>query len=207
MKVLISVRLIAAILGLATIAIAKDSILIGNQGQKQTDNLIKISFKPPTKFEESEELAKKNGFEKAYKLPAPDGNSRSCVTVSFQKKTEEPGLRNLTEYVNVDLNSFKKSFPNSLIAQVNVQGIIADKFAELDFPMEMFKFKGDRNSTRFDGSDSLTLFFETPSGFWSIVWTVPYQVIQTGFPVFEGFIQDMSVQKLYEAQLKAVKTP
>jgi len=196
MRVLIP-GLFTALLVSTTLAVASDPIVAGKQVQKQTDKSVQISFKPPTRYVESEDTAAQHGLVKYYKLPAPDGNSRSFFTVSFQDKSEEPDIRNLKEYVNVDLNNFKQSFPDSVIAKVKVQGIIAEKFSKLGFPVLMFMFQGNKDSARASG-DSLTLFFETPSGYWSIVWTVPQRSVKTGFPVFEGFIQDMTVQKLYE---------
>jgi hypothetical protein len=157
----------------------------------QVDSTYQLTFKPPVQHVEVAELARKYGLFKLYQLPAPDGRSRSVFTVAFQAKSETPGLRNLTEFVTVDLNNFKAKFPQSVIARVNVQGLIAQKFERLKFPMEMFSLKGSRQGESYNG-DSLVLFFATPGGFWSIVWRVPAQFIQKGFPVFfEPFIQEM----------------
>ncbi len=199
MRVLIP-GLFTVLLVSAATAIAGDPAAAGKQAQKQTDKSAQIAFKPPARYVESEKAAEQHGLVKYYKLPAPDGNSRSFLTVSFQDKSEEPDIKNLKEYVNLDLNNYKQSFPDSVIAKVKVQGIIARKFSKLGFPVLMFMFKGNKDSERVN-SDSITLFFETPAGYWSIAWTVPQRSMKTGFPVFEGFIQDMTVQKLYGPKL------
>lgn len=161
----------------------------------QVDSSVDILFSPPTAHIEVSEIARKNGLVKFYQMPSSDAKpSRSIFTVAFQKKSEIPGMRNLTEFVNVDLNRFKENFPNSIITQVNMRGIIDKKFKGLGFPYEAFMFRGNLHPGSIDG-DSLTLFFETSDGYWSIGWTVPQFAIQNGFPVFEEFISDMIVNK------------
>lgn len=174
-------------------ATAQEPTVILGDGFKpnQIDSTYQITFKSPRQYVEVPELAQKYGFYKYYQMPAPDGRPRSFFTVAFQAKSQAPGLRNLTEFVNADLNEFKAKFPQAIIAKVNVQGIIAQKFGRLEFPMEMFSLKGNKEPGSYAG-DSLVLFFATPGGFWSIVWTVAAQFIQQGFPVFfEPFIQEM----------------
>lgn len=187
----------ALCLGLLMVnAVADEPIVIFGDGfnPNQIDPTYQLTFKPPPQHAEVAELAQKYGFFKFYQLPAPDGRSRSFFTVAFQAKSETPSLRNLTEFVTLDLNDFKAKFPQSVIAQVNVQGLIAQKFERFGFPMEMFSMKGDREGKSNNG-DHLVLFFATPGGFWSIVWTIPAQFIQKGFPVFfEPFIQEMAAE-------------
>lgn len=161
----------------------------------QVDSSIDILFSPPIAHIEVAEIAQKNGLLKFYQMPSSDGKpARSVFTVAFQNKSETPGMRKLSEFVNVELNIFKGTFLNSRITQVNMQGVIDNKFKGLDFPYEAFMFQGNLRPGSIEG-DSLTLFFESNNGYWSIVWTVPQVAIQKGFPVFERFIKDMVVNK------------
>lgn len=164
-------------------------------GKNATDTSVKLSFKPPTGYVEMLDLALKNNLFKLYQLPNPNGASRSFFTVAFQQKSHSDGLRNLNEFVNTDLYHFRQQFPQAIIGRVNWQGIVAEKFSRLGFPMQTYVFKGNQRPQSVNG-DSLTLFFETPAGYWSVAWTVPQPAIQTGLPVFEGFIADMSTEKL-----------
>jgi hypothetical protein len=162
--------------------------------QNQKDSSYELDFRPPPQHVESSDIAIQAGLVKAYKLPAPDGNSRSLFTVAFQKKAERIDTQGLSEFVDVDLRSFKKSFSNGEITQVNIQGRIATKLSNFGFPFQMFIFKGNQRVGSSSG-DALVLFFATPDGFWSIVWTIPQQFIQQGFSVFfEPFIESITAR-------------
>lgn len=188
---------LAAVFALSTTAGAADQHETDSlPGPRLADDSVRISFEPPKGYEEAKVLAAKYGMERAYALPAQEGSSRSFFTVIFKKKSEEPGLRSFREYVDADMKGFKRVFPQAEIIQVNIEGLIREKFSRLGFPMEMYAFKGNKDLISVDG-DSMTVFFETPSGFWSVVWTVPQLAMRMGFPVLEGFIGDMTVEKLY----------
>ena len=180
--------------GSASSAKAQEVEVVSGSGviPNQVDSTYELEFRPPPQHVEAPDIATKNGLFKAYKLPAPDGFSRSFFTVAFQKKAELPGLRTLSEFVDVDLHTFRKNFSNGVIAQVNIQGRIPAKLGGLGFPLEMFMFKGNERPGSRRG-DSLVLIFSTPDGYWSVVWTIPQQFIHQGLPVFfEPFIEGIT---------------
>jgi hypothetical protein len=160
----------------------------------QQDRGYGIGFRPPPQHVEAADVATKAGLVRAYKLPAPDGNSRSFFTVAFQRKAEKAGLRDLTEFAETNVGNFRTTFQSGVVARVNIQGRIPAKFAPLGFPLQMFMFKGNERPGSSNG-DSLVLFFATPDGFWSVVWTIPQQFIEQGLPVFfEPFVDGMTVE-------------
>ena len=164
-RLILTAMLASAFVALgSSFALAQEVITDPGFVPNEEDPTYDLTFQTPPQHIEAADVAAKSGLFKAYKLPAPDGNSRSFITVAFQKKSDQPGLSALSEFVNINLRTFKNNFPNGVIARVNIQGRIPAKLDALGFPLQMYMFKGNDRPGSSSG-DALVLFLPRQVGF------------------------------------------
>jgi len=144
----------------------------------QNDISREIKFITPPGTYDDVEGARKCGIYKLYKSSNPLLVSpKSIVAITFAAKQQKYGY-GLEDFVLVNLRNLRLMFPGQplKIGIVHLDREVIEKFETMRMPYYTVVFYFDKTDY-WPAQSCAVFFFETPDGFWSIIWTAPKKIL------------------------------
>lgn len=164
---------------------------------QKDDSLLRVSFFTPLGMVEDEVAERKSGVYKVFKS---DGSKKvhddSVIIVTFCKKKEVNS--NLESFIFEFTKNLKDIFPDAQITfgLLHLHKQVVKKFEDMGMPRQGILFLID-NELKKPVYTSATFFFETPGGYWSIVWGGPRKILKragTERNIFLALIKYLTIE-------------
>lgn len=164
----------------------------------QKDESWGIRFHTPSDMVEDEGAARENGVYKVYK----SANTKkihpgSVIAISFCKKNDSlPDLRNFVLGFTYNLKTLFSVGQKMTIGLLNLPKDVVKKFEDMAIPYEAILFITEAVANQ-PSYNTAIFFFETPDGFWLIMWSAPRKILERRGrerDIFLGLIKFMIIE-------------
>lgn len=152
--------------------------LPGFMPNQEDNSLLRVRILTPFGMVEDEEAERKSGVYKVFK---PDGSEKvhpeSVIIVNFCKKTDPDS--NLGSFLVGFAKNLKDVFPGCQmkIGLLRLQKDAVKKFEYMGIPYQAILFSIDKELKK-PVYTSAIFSFETPGGYWSIIWGGPRKILK-----------------------------